>query len=84
MLNDLFYIATADQNQTAQLIEGMIPYYKSVFSELEGKGAKSRLGGWEAWEGIIRGGNKRKAAANAKKNELNEALKQSALNRRGK
>ena len=84
MLNDLFVIATADQNKTAQLIEGMIPYYKSVFSELEGKGAKSRLGGWDAWEGIIRGGNKRKAAAKAKKDELDAALKQSALNRRGK
>lgn len=84
MLNDLFVIATADQNKTAQLIEGMIPYYKSVFSELEGKGAKSRLGGWDAWEGIIRGGNKRKAAAKAKKDALDAALEQSALNRRGK
>ena len=84
MMNDLFLISTADQNKTAQLIEGMIPYYKSMFSELEGKGAKSRIGGWDAWEGIIRGGKGRKAAAKAKKDALDAALEQAAQNRRGR
>lgn len=71
MLNDLFFISSAKSDKADQLLSGMVPYYKSLFSELEGKGAKSRLGGWDAWENIIKGGkgkrNENKAKANANK-----------------
>ena len=79
MLNDLFFISSAKSDKADQLLKGMVPYYQSLFSELEGKGAKSRLGGWDAWEGIIRGGKGKRDENKAKADANKAADKKSAL-----
>lgn len=84
MTNDIFALASANEDQSAKIMEALIPLYKSKFNEIQGKGGMSRLGGWDAWEKAIRSAKGRSAKKKAKEDELDEALKQSARNRRGK
>ena len=84
MTNDIFALAGANEDQSAKIMEALIPLYKSKFEEIQGKGGMSRLGGWDAWEKAIRSAKGRSDVKKAKKNELDEALDQSAQNRRGK
>lgn len=84
MTNDIFALASANEDQSAKIMEALIPLYKSKFEEIRGKGGMSRLGGWDAWEKAIRSAKGRSAKKKAKEDELDEALKQSARNRRGK
>lgn len=84
MTNDIFALASANADQSAKIMEALIPLYKSKFEEIQGKGGMSRLGGWDAWEKAIRSAKGRSAEKKAKKDELEEALAKSARNRRGK
>lgn len=75
MVNDIFALSGADNDQFDKITKALIPLYKSKFEELAGKGATSRLGGWDAWESAIAGAkaskankkNKADAAKNAKR-----------------
>ena len=64
MANDIFALGSASDDQFDKIANALIPLYKNRFSELEGKGAISRLGGWDAWEQAILGA---KGAFNKKK-----------------
>ena len=55
MANDIFALGSASDDQFDKIVGALIPLYKDRFSELEGKGARSRLGGWDAWEQAILG-----------------------------
>ena len=55
MANDIFALGSASDDQFDKIVNALIPLYKNRFSELEGKGARSRLGGWDAWEQAILG-----------------------------
>lgn len=55
MANDIFALGSASDDQFDKITGALIPLYKDRFSELEGKGARSRLGGWDAWEQAILG-----------------------------
>ena len=65
MTNDIFALGSASDEQFDKIVGALIPLYKDRFDELEGKGARSRLGGWDAWEQAILGAkgafNKNKA-----------------------
>lgn len=71
MANDIFALGSASDDQFDKIAGALIPLYKDRFGELEGKGARSRLGGWDAWEQAILGAKgafkskKAKAAASA-------------------
>lgn len=75
MVNDIFALSGADNDQFDKITKALIPLYRSKFEELAGKGATSRLGGWDAWESAIAGAkaskankkNKADAAKNAKR-----------------
>ena len=82
MANDIFALGSASDDQFDKIVNALIPLYKNRFSELEGKGAISRLGGWDAWEQAILGAkgafNKKKANEdylNALKKAQEEAQK---------
>ena len=64
MANDIFALGSASDDQFDKIAGALIPLYKDRFGELEGKGARSRLGGWDAWEQAILGA---KGAFNSKK-----------------
>lgn len=64
MANDIFALGSASDDQFDKIVGALIPLYKDRFGELEGKGARSRLGGWDAWEQAILGA---KGAFNEKK-----------------
>lgn len=70
MANDIFALGGASDDQFDKIAGALIPLYKDRFGELEGKGARSRLGGWDAWEQAIRGA---KGAFSAKKAKEAEA-----------
>lgn len=70
MANDIFALGSASDDQFDKIAGALIPLYKDRFSELEGKGARSRLGGWDAWEQAILGA---KGAFGAKKYKKEEA-----------
>lgn len=55
MANDIFALGRASDDQFDKIVGALIPLYKDRFGELEGKGARSRLGGWDAWEQAILG-----------------------------
>lgn len=55
MVNDIFALGSASDDQFDKIAGALIPLYKDRFGELEGKGARSRLGGWDAWEQAILG-----------------------------
>lgn len=55
MANDIFALGSASDDQFDKIAGALIPLYKDRFGELEGKGARSRLGGWNAWEQAILG-----------------------------
>ena len=55
MAEDIFAIGSASDDQFDKITGALIPLYKDRFDELEGKGARSRLGGWDAWEQAILG-----------------------------
>lgn len=55
MANDIFALGSASDDQFDKIVGALIPLYKDRFGELEGKGARSRLGGWDAWEQAILG-----------------------------
>ena len=55
MANDIFALGSASDEQFDKIAGALIPLYKDRFGELEGKGARSRLGGWDAWEQAILG-----------------------------
>jgi hypothetical protein len=83
MTNDIFALASANEDQSAKIMEALIPLYKSKFEEIQGKGGMSRLGGWDAWEKAIRSAKGRSDVKKAKKDELDAALDKSAKNLRG-
>ena len=64
MANDIFALGSASDDQFDKIANALIPLYKNRFEDLEGKGAISRLGGWNAWEQAILGS---KGASNKKK-----------------
>ena len=66
MANDIFALGSASDDQFDKIVGALIPLYKDRFGELEGKGARSRLGGWDAWEQAILGA---KGAFGAKKDK---------------
>ena len=70
MVNDIFALSGADNDQFDKITKALIPLYRSKFEELAGKGATSRLGGWEAWENAIAGA---KASKDAKKDKADAA-----------
>lgn len=70
MANDIFALGSASDDQFDKIAGALIPLYKDRFGELEGKGARSRLGGWDAWEQAILGA---KGAFNDKKAKEEEA-----------
>ena len=74
MANDIFALGSANDDQFDKIANALIPLYKNRFEDLEGKGAISRLGGWDAWEQAILGA---KGAFNKKKanEEYLKALK---------
>lgn len=74
MVEDIFALGSASDEQFDKIVGALIPLYKDRFNELEGKGARSRLGGWDAWEQAILGA---KGAFNKKKanEEYLKALK---------
>lgn len=78
IVNDMFALAGADQDTYEKLTAGLLPLYRSKWEELAGKGGKSRMGGdWDSsWGQIIAGlgatRDKRKAAADKKKNEKSD------------
>lgn len=55
MANDIFALGSANDDQFDKIANALIPLYKDRFGELEGKGARGRLGGWDAWEQAILG-----------------------------
>ena len=55
MANDIFALGSASDDQFDKIANALIPLYKNRFVDLEGKGAISRLGGWDAWEQAILG-----------------------------
>lgn len=55
MANDIFALGSASDDQFNKIANALIPLYKNRFGELIGKGAISRLGGWDAWEQAILG-----------------------------
>lgn len=55
MANDIFALGSANDDQFDKIANALIPLYKNRFDELEGKGAISRLGGWDSWEQAILG-----------------------------
>ena len=70
MANDIFALGSASDDQFDKIANALIPLYKDRFGELEGKGARSRLGGWDAWEQAILGA---KGAFDDKKDKEEEA-----------
>ena len=70
MANDIFALGSASDDQFDKIVGALIPLYKDRFGELEGKGARSRLGGWDAWEQAILGA---KGAFDDKKTKEEEA-----------
>ena len=70
MANDIFALGSASDDQFDKIVGALIPLYKDRFGELEGKGARSRLGGWDAWEQAILGA---KGAFDDKKAKEEEA-----------
>ena len=70
MANDIFALGSANDDQFDKIVGALIPLYKDRFGELEGKGARSRLGGWDAWEQAILGA---KGAFDDKKAKEEEA-----------
>lgn len=55
MANDIYALGKASDDEFDKIANALIPLYKDRFSELEGKGARGRLGGWDAWEEAILG-----------------------------
>lgn len=79
MANDIFALGSASDDQFDKIAGALIPLYKDRFGELEGKGARSRLGGWNAWEQAILGA---KGAFNDKKDkEAEDKAKEEARKR---
>lgn len=82
MANDIFALGSASDDQFDKIVGALIPLYKDRFGELEGKGARSRLGGWDAWEQAILGAkgafNDKKAEARAKAEAQKRADKAAA------
>lgn len=69
MANDIFALGGANDEQFDKIAGALIPLYKDRFGELEGKGARSRLGGWDAWEQAIRGAKNAFSSKKAKEYE---------------
>lgn len=82
MANDIFALGSASDDQFDKIAGALIPLYKDRFGELEGKGARSRLGGWDAWEQAILGA---KGAFKSKKDkEAEDKAKEEARKRAAK
>lgn len=79
MANDIFALGSASDDQFDKIAGALIPLYKDRFGELEGKGARSRLGGWDAWEQAILGA---KGAFKTKKDKEAEARAKAAAQKR--
>lgn len=79
MVNDIFALSGADNDQFDKITKALIPLYKSKFEELAGKGATSRLGGWEAWENAIAGAKASKAAKKGKADAAKTAKRGAAV-----
>lgn len=79
MVNDIFALSGADKDQFDKITKALIPLYRSKFEELAGKGATSRLGGWEAWENAIAGAKASKAAKKGKSDAAKSAKRGAAV-----
>ena len=79
MANDIFALGSASDDQFDKIVGALIPLYKDRFGELEGKGARSRLGGWDAWEQAILGA---KGAFDDKKYKEEEAKSKAEAQKR--
>lgn len=77
MTNDIFALASANEDQFEKITTALIPLYKNKFEEIQGKGGTSRLGGWDAWEAAIRGAKASSARKKAKV-EANKAANKTA------
>ena len=69
MANDIFALGSASDDEFDKIVSALIPLYKDRFGELVGKGARSRLGGWDAWEQAILGAKGAFGAKKAKEEE---------------
>lgn len=71
MVNDIFALSDADPDKFDKITKALIPLYQSKFEEVQKKGGKSRLGGWDAWKEAISGAvaSKRRKNAKAAKNK---------------
>lgn len=69
MANDIFALGGANDDQFDKIAGALIPLYRDRFGELMDKGARSRLGGWDAWEQAIRGAKGSFSAKKAKEAE---------------
>lgn len=78
MVNDIFALSGADSDQFDKITQALIPLYKNKFDELSGKGASSRLGGWEAWANAIAGAKATNAGKKAKAAAAQAAKKKAA------
>ena len=78
MVNDIFALSGADSDQFDKITQALIPLYKNKFDELSGKGASSRLGGWEAWANAIAGAKATNAGKKAKASAAKAAKKKAA------
>ncbi len=78
MVNDIFALSGADSDQFDKITQALIPLYKNKFDELSGKGASSRLGGWEAWANAIAGAKATNAGKKAKAAAAKAAKKKAA------
>ena len=74
MAEDIFTLGSASDEQFDKIVGALIPIYQDRFGELEGKGARSRLGGWDAWEQAILGAKGAFLDKNAMEEEI-RALK---------
>lgn len=78
MVNDIFALSGADGDQFEKITQALIPLYKNKFDELSGKGASSRLGGWDAWANAIAGAKATNADKKAKAAAAKTAKKKAA------
>jgi hypothetical protein len=48
--NDLMYLASMNKDQRKKVLEVSLPMFRTKFKELEALGARSLMGGLDAWE----------------------------------
>lgn len=53
--NDLMYLASMNKDQRKKVLEVSLPMFRAKFKELEANGARSLMGGLDAWEKKFKG-----------------------------